>query len=89
MPQPTSVNYLKLLWVLQEDDNIGTGEEWEAGDIGTAGRKQLLPMLRVCGTPGNVHLQPSWLWGQDSPLKNSWHGTATLELERRYDQHRR
>lgn len=34
MPQLTSVNYLKLLRVLQEDDNIGTREEWEAGDIG-------------------------------------------------------
>lgn len=34
MPQLTSVNYLKLLRVLQEDDNIRTGEGWEAGDIG-------------------------------------------------------
>lgn len=34
MPQLTSVNYLNLLRVLQEDDNIRTGEEWEAGDIG-------------------------------------------------------
>lgn len=34
MPQLTSLNYLKLLRVLQKDDNIRTGEEWEAGDIG-------------------------------------------------------
>lgn len=34
MPQLTSVNYLKLLQVLQEDDNIRTGDEWEAGDMG-------------------------------------------------------
>lgn len=33
-PQLTSVNYLKLLRVLQEDDNIRTGDEWEAGDMG-------------------------------------------------------
>lgn len=34
MPRLTSVNYLKLLRVLQEDDNIRTGDEWEAGDMG-------------------------------------------------------
>lgn len=35
----------------------------------TAGGEQLLPVLRVCGTPGSVPLQPGWLWGQDSPSR--------------------
>lgn len=45
MPQLTSLNYLQLLRVLREDDNIGTGEEWEAGGIGQLMGSSYCPCL--------------------------------------------